>query len=156
MMRKQWFRKNTERGQSFMELAISLVFLLILVSVMVDLGWAFYTLISLRDITQEATAYGSMCAKDQVGIEERFRKSATSPLDANDISDFELQYCNPSTMICTTNNPLEGNFITITATYQHHIVTPFIGAFIGNVQEYPLSVNSSNSIMVLEGTHCDN
>lgn len=155
-MRKHWFRKNTERGQSFMELAVSLVFLLILVSVMVDLGWAYFTLISLRDITQEATAYGSMCAKDTAGIEERFRKSATSPLDADDITEFELQYCNPSTMICRNNNPKKGDFITLTATYRHRIVTPFIGAFIGNVQEYPLTVNASNSIMVLEGTHCDN
>lgn len=156
MMRKNLFKKSTERGQSFMELAISLVFLLMVLSVMVDLGWAFYTLISLRDIAQEATAYGSMCAEDKAGIEERFRESATSPLDADDISSFTLKYCNPMTYACTSNNPQTGQFITISATYQHHIVTPLIGAFLGNVQEYPLSVNSSNSIMVLDGTHCDN
>lgn len=156
MMRKYLFKKRTERGQSFMELAISLVFLLIVLSVMVDLGWAFYTLISLRDIAQEATSYGSMCAKDKNGIEERFRESATSPLDAGDISNFTLQYCTPATMACRNNNPLKGDFISISATYQHHIVTPFIGVFLGNVQEYPLSVTASNSIMVLEGTHCDN
>ena len=155
MLRKHSSRNNYERGQSFMELAVSLVFLLIVLSVMVDLGWAFYTLISLRDIAQEATAYGSMCAKDQAGIEERFRESATSPLDSNDISSFSLKYCNPMTMGCTTTNPKKGDFITVSATYQHHIVTPLIGAFLGNVQEYPLSVNASNSIMVLEGTHCD-
>lgn len=155
MMRKYSFKKSTERGQSFMELAISLVFLLIVLSVMVDLGWAFFTLISLRDIAQEATAYGSMCAKDKAGIEERFRESATSPLDANDITSFKLEYCNPMTYACSDANLKTGNFITISATYQHHIVTPLIGAFLGNVQKYPLSVNASNSIMVLEGTHCD-
>lgn len=156
MMRKSLFKKNTERGQSFMELGISLVFLLVVLCVMVDLGWAFYTMISLRDIAQEATAYGSMCAKDKVGIEERFRDSTTSPLDADEISSFTLQYCNPLTGACTNSNPKKGDFITVSATYQHQIVTPFVGAFLGNIQEYPLSVTASNSIMALEGTHCDN
>lgn len=148
-------RNNSERGQSFMELAISLVFLLILVSAMVDLGWAFYTMISLRDITQEATAYGAMCASDTSGIEERFRKSASSPLNADDISEYELRYCTPIG-VCRTNTPKTGDFIRLTATYQHHIVTPFVGIFLGNVQDYPLTVTTSNTIMVLDGNHCDN
>ncbi len=154
MLRRHYNQRNSERGQSFMELALSLVFLLILLSVMIDLSWAFYTMISLRDVTQEAAAYGSMCAEDKWGIENRLRKSATTPLDANDISNFTLEYCTPYG-VCRTHTPKTGDFIRLTATYQHHIVTPFIGMFIGNVQQYPLTVNTASAIMMLEGTHCD-
>ncbi len=59
-MRKGFNRRKSERGQAFVELALSMVFLLTLLSAVVDLGWAFYTLIALRDMAQEGAAYGSL------------------------------------------------------------------------------------------------
>ncbi len=40
-----------------------------------------------------------------------------------------------------------GNSVRVTVTYQHQIVTPFLGAFIGNKWKYPLSVNVSDTIL---------
>ena len=92
MMRKGFNRRKRERGQAFVELALSMVFLLTLLSAVVDLGWAFYTLIALRDMAQEGAAYGSLypCEVDGAGfkvnpkITNRIMDSATAPLTPDD------------------------------------------------------------------------
>jgi Flp pilus assembly protein TadG len=149
-MTKDWFyKKNGERGQSFMELAVSLSFLLILFSAMVDLGWAFYTLTSLRDLTQEAASYGSMCTVDE-DIRDRLWKSASSPIDASNIAESDISICiipNGSTNCLTGITPQSNDSLRVTVQYEHKIVTPFVGAFIGNVQSYTLKAESINTIL---------
>src|SRR5512138_1305958 len=92
-MRIRIHRKSRERGQSFVELAISIVFLLTLLSAMIDLGWAFYTMISLRDAAQEAAVYGSMCPNHFELIVDRLQKSAGAPLDISDIPAQNIRIC---------------------------------------------------------------
>jgi hypothetical protein len=146
-MIKLFKHKDGERGQGFMELAISLVFLLVLFSAMVDLAWAFYTLISLRDAVQEAAAYGSMCPDRLDLIEVRLRQSASAPVDMNQIADFDIKYCNPvPNGTCRTTNPQRGDYLRVRVSYLHEIITPFVGAFI-NRQTYPLEVIVSDTIM---------
>jgi Flp pilus assembly protein TadG len=145
MKRKLFNRRNGERGQGFMELAISLVFLLILFSAMVDLAWAFYTLISLRDAVQEAAAYGSMCPDNLASIENRLKKSASAPVNMDQLTDFDIKYCEPGGA-CRTTNPVRGDYLRVRVTYLHEIITPFVGAFI-NRQSYPLEVIVSDTIM---------
>jgi Flp pilus assembly protein TadG len=145
MKRKLFNRRDGERGQGFMELGISLVFLLVLLSAMVDLAWAFYTLIALRDAVQEAAAYGSMCPDRLDLVEIRLRQSASAPVDMNQISDFDIKYCNPGGT-CRTNNPVRGDYLRVRVSYMHEIITPFVGAFI-NSQSYPLEVIVSDTIM---------
>jgi Flp pilus assembly protein TadG len=145
MKRKLFKRRDGERGQGFMELAISLVFLLILFSAMVDLAWAFYTLISLRDAVQEAAAYGSMCPDKPAQIEDRLKQSASAPVNMAQLTDFDIKYCAPGGA-CRTNNPVKGDYLRVRVTYLHEIITPFVGAFI-NTQTYPLEVIVSDTIM---------
>ena len=49
-----------ERGQSLVEMAMSLVILLLLVGGVVDFGRAFFTFMALRDAVQEGALYGSI------------------------------------------------------------------------------------------------
>src|SRR5574338_1021868 len=93
--------RRSEKGQSFVELAMTLVFLLVLLSATVDLGWAFYTMITLRDAVQEAAAYGSICAfnEDSDGpntdlIEQRLLLSVTEPIDMADVEEVEISFIN--------------------------------------------------------------
>lgn len=146
MKRKLFNRKDSERGQGFMELGISLVFLLILFSAMVDLAWAFYTLISLRDAVQEAAAYGSMCPDKPLAIEDRLKQSASAPVNMAQLTDFDIKYCDPMSGACRTVNPARGDYLRVRVTYLHEIITPFVGAFI-NSQVYPLEVIVSDTIM---------
>ena len=146
--------QKTERGQSFMELAISLTFLLILLAAVIDLGWAFYTMVALRDAAQEAAAFGSMCPNDFSLIEERLRESATAPLSIEDIDNGDLEICiidpdaPPPLFSCVGRGAAieRGNSVRVTVRIQHDILTPFVGSFIGT-QTYPLTVTVSNTIL---------
>lgn len=158
-MRKRLFiQRRSERGQAFMEMAISLIFLLILLSAVIDLGWAFYTIIALRDAAQEAASYGSMkpCFKDASGtnqantanIKLRLQQSATSPLKMSDIPDSNIEI----SVVDSAGNPVAlpydyGQIVRVKVTVLHKIMTPFVGAFIGNNWEYPLSVTVSDTIL---------
>lgn len=147
MIKKIIARKKGERGQSFMELAISLVFLLVLLTVIVDLGWAFYTMIALRDAAQEAASYGSMCPDADL-IAERLRLSATAPISMDDIPDdadhIQIEFIDPQTG--APADPVRGNLVRVSAQLDHEIVVPFAATFLGRTS-YPLRVNVADTVM---------
>lgn len=67
MLRRKYIRKRgataihpVQRGQSLVELALSLVFLIFLVAGIIDIGRAILTLIAMRDAVQEGVIYGSL------------------------------------------------------------------------------------------------
>ena len=136
--------RKGERGQSFMELAVSLVFLLILLSVVIDLGWAFYTMTALRDTAQEAASYGIMCP-DELQIVERLLRSATAPLSTEDIDEGAIFV--ESIPVGSNTAWHKGSIVRVEVTIDHTIMVPFLGAVI-NRTTYPLSVNVSDTIMV--------
>lgn len=71
----------SERGQSLVEFAISLVIILFLLAGAVEFGIALFQYIQLRDAAQEGALYGSICPKDEAKIIERVRNASYSPLD---------------------------------------------------------------------------
>jgi Flp pilus assembly protein TadG len=174
MQRKMIQQKIGERGQSFTELAISIVFLLVLLAAAIDLGWAFYTLIALRDAVQEAAVYGSMCSMnngvvDTDRIVRRLQESASAPIDMNDLyynfgnpddTNNQIKVCfinmaNPPTPTdCehgdkTLPSPYDYDnpySVRVEAQVMHQIRTPYVGTFIG-VYSYPLRVDVSDLIM---------
>lgn len=152
-----------ERGQGFMELAVSLVFLLILLSVVIELGWAFYEMTALRDTVQEAAAFASICpplSSDDTSVDpptgntgrilERLQLSATEPLTTEDIqaSEVKIETIDKNTQqpIIPPNPPVLGNGVRITIVYGHQIKAPFVGAFFGS-QNYDLTVTVTNTIL---------
>ena len=52
--------RTTEKGQSLMELALVLVFILILLAGVVDLGRMMYEYLTMRDAAQEGAGYGAV------------------------------------------------------------------------------------------------
>ena len=138
--------RKGERGQSFMELAISLVFLLMLLSVIIDLGWAFYTLTALRDTAQEAASYGIMCPDHDLVV-ERLRRSTTQPISMQDIDAGNIVV--ESFPVGTAAAWKKGSLVKVTVTINHSILVPFLSAVIGTTT-YPLSVKVADTIMVDE------
>ena len=61
------------RGQSLVELAISLPLLLLLMLGTIDLGRMFFDYIQLRNAAREGAAYGARAPADAAGIEQRVR-----------------------------------------------------------------------------------
>lgn len=148
------------RGQSFVELGLSLLFLLTLLAVVIDLGWAFYTMVALRDVAQEAAAFGAMCPDEPALIEERLRQSASAPIRMEDLEGGNVEICivdstpadHPALFECDAadnEDPERGNSVRIAVRIQHQILVPFVGGFIGT-QTYPLTATSTNTILVEE------
>src|SRR6266508_2450484 len=89
----------SERGQSLVELGVSLVILLYLLSGAAEFGVLFFQFVQLRDAAQEGALYGSMNpyiestgdtkfeageAINQADIDSRVRNASSSPIDLSD------------------------------------------------------------------------
>jgi len=73
LKRKSKINKN-EKGQSLVELAVSLVILLWLISFVVDIGRIAFNYLSMRDAAQEGASYGSIIPFDNKEIISRVKE----------------------------------------------------------------------------------
>lgn len=108
------------RGQSLVELALTLTALLILLAGVIDFGVAYFSYIALRDAAEEGAVYGSMCPSDTAGIEERIRQSSSSPVDLTD-----TQYV-AVTVQRSDAHPDPGDILQITVAYRYITILPFL------------------------------
>jgi Flp pilus assembly protein TadG len=127
-----------ERGQSFVELAISLVFLLLLVGGVVDLGRAFFTFMALRDSVQEGALYGSINPALTQEIKNHVLDSSDMIPDLISSDDITVEVIGAA---CT------GNGIRVSAQYDDFPITmPFIGTVIGG-QTITISASVTDTIL---------
>jgi Flp pilus assembly protein TadG len=133
-----------ERGQSLVELAISLLILLYLLSGAVEFGIAFFQYVQLRDAAQEGALYGSMNPTDTAGIEARIRGASSSPLDLS-INDANT---GATVTITYENNAkkCEGYGITVLVTHDHQIFMPFMPQILSR-SEIPLAATVTDTIL---------
>ncbi|HET6822559.1 MAG TPA: TadE family protein, partial [Anaerolineales bacterium] len=68
-----------ERGQSLVELGISLLILVYLLAGAVEFGVLFFQFVQLRDAAQEGALYGSTSPSNVNEIIERVKHSSDSP-----------------------------------------------------------------------------
>ena len=112
---------KSERGQSLVELAISLVILLTLLAGAVEFGMAFFQFVQLRDAAQEGALYGSLNPTDNAGIMARIRGSSASPIDLSDSSvvpDSDI-------VITPDGSACEGDGLKVEISYAHETFMPF-------------------------------
>ena len=112
---------KTERGQSLVELSVSLVLLLMLLAGAVEFGMAFFQFVQLRDAAQEGALYGSMNPDDTANITARVQGASNSPINLTTITP----------VITYTGAHCEGEGIKVELTYRHNIFMPFIPQAIG-------------------------
>jgi Flp pilus assembly protein TadG len=136
---------SMESGQSLLELAMTMAFLLILLAGVVDLGRAFFTYISLRDSAQEGAIYGAYSPTDCTGILQRVKDTSNQP--------FDISSANVSIIVGTTDcsvttpDPCAGDQVKVTVTYENFPITmPFIGTMIGR-QEIPISASIKDTVI---------
>jgi hypothetical protein len=138
-----------ERGQSLVELAISLVILLYLLSGAVEFGIIFFQYVQIRDAAQEGALYGSMHADNPAKIIERVRGASDKPINLltdpkvtidvyiddnpNDTSH-GYHYSTDATNYNAYN--CEGHGIKVVVEYKHKIFMPFLPRVVGS--EVPL------------------
>ncbi|MFQ5922878.1 MAG: TadE family protein [Anaerolineales bacterium] len=107
-----------ESGQSLTEFAISITFVLILLAGIVDLGRAFFVLISLQDAAQEGAAYAAIAPTDTTGIRQRVRQGSGSAFDVADLTDSQID-------ILVTGSACAGNSVKLTLEYDFEFLAPF-------------------------------
>ena len=146
-------KKTSERGQSLVELSISLVLLLLLLSGAVEFGIAFFQFVQLRDAAQEGALYGSMNPSDCTNILARVQGASGSPIDLTTAVS-----AGDATISTTINNnacsssgtyaslDCEGYGLQVDITYQHHIFMPFLPQILGRTT-IPLHAQVTDTIL---------
>jgi Flp pilus assembly protein TadG len=107
-----------ERGQSMVELAISITFLMVLLAGTIDLGHAFFVWQEMRDAAQEGASYGSICPNKGGAVITRTRANLVNS------SAYTVDFDAPSTAV--------GQPITITIETDLPINMPFLGTILGS------------------------
>lgn len=142
---------KNERGQSLVELAISLVVLLYLLSGVVEFGIAFFQFIQLRDAAQEGALYGSIKPADTNGIIARVRNASQQPINLGDTSKVTVTI----TVVDagTPSHTCPGDGLQVDVAFTHQIFMPFIPALIGT-NTIPLTGTVTDTILQSTDTSC--
>jgi len=142
------------RGQSLVELAISLTVMMLLLSGAVNFGMAFFSYVAMRDAAQEGALYGSFNPYDdenangaydnyepvnQDGVRERVRDSSTAPVDFSIFPDGDITVdalnktlAAPLGMACEGSVSGVPNAILVKVEYDFPVFMPFLSAIIGD------------------------
>lgn len=134
---------KSSRGQSLVELAISILILIYLLSGAVEFGIAFFQFVQLRDAAQEGALYGSLNPPENAGdttkinaIINRAKSSSSSPIDLENDPDVSVN-------VAVTGGYCEGGALEVTITYPHQVFMPFMSALIGPTVDLDASVTDT-------------
>lgn len=144
---------RSERGQSLVELAISLPVLILLLLGTVDFGMAIFSSSILRDAAQEGAFYGSFNPTNKAEIENRTRNISprgdqevfSSPVNLRDKTRVQVTV-KAIGAACQGITKGVANSIQVSVTYRYPILMPFAGQVIGN-GTIPLTGTATNVIL---------
>lgn len=136
------FVSKSERGQSLVELAISLIVLLTLLAGAVDFGIALYSYVSIRDAAQEGALYASIHPTEFDNILDRVRTSSDTPVDLSAFPDEDITITLIGAAACEGN----GASIQIDVSYDYQLIMPILPEILG-VPEIPLTATVTNAIL---------
>lgn len=168
-MKKIRRKREKESGQSLVEMAMSIVFLTILVAGVVDLGRAFFTYIALRDAAQEGAAYASVARIYREGpmecaeIINRARSTSNTQIvnlsqaqidifyydfyDINLTNPYACGSLDPENSAADNRHACFGSTVVVRATFANFpMVTPFMGTILGT-QTIPISASIEDTVL---------
>jgi hypothetical protein len=137
-MKKNFHFKPNEHGQSMVELALTITFIMALLAGTIDLGRAFFTWLAMRDAAQEGASYGSLKPTDTAGIQRRVLDNLVQVI--ND------PYSNVFVTVNKTSCP--DHDIQVDVDYPTFPITmPFLGTIIGS-QQIPIHATINDTIII--------
>lgn len=153
-MNKNRFRKKQhEKGQSLVELAVSLPVILLILLGTFDFGMALFSFSILRDAAQEGALYASFNPGNKVQIENRARNIL--PRQEGEVFSSPVDLRNKDTVaveIKVKGKACQGvtkgiaNYVEVRVTYNYPIVMPFTGDIVGS-DTIKLTGSASNVIL---------
>ncbi|HAV78495.1 MAG TPA: hypothetical protein DCX53_14195 [Anaerolineae bacterium] len=134
--------ERTERGQSLVELAISLIVILWLLSGAVEFGIAFFQFIQLRDAAQEGALYGAIDPSNTTKIEARVRNASTKPVDLTVTTGANAVTVTSS----VSGSGCVADSITVVVSFNHQVFMPFAQLFTGG-PTIPITASVTDTIL---------
>ena len=149
--RREWTMKmiKHERGQSLVELGISILILVYLLAGAAEFGVLFFQYVQLRDAAQEGALYGSINPPGNAAdttqidaIKQRalYSSPTRSPIDL--INDPKVEVF----VTVTDGQYCEGGSLEVKVRYPHKIFMPFMSQILGN-DEIPLEATVTDTIL---------
>lgn len=142
--------EKSERGQSLLELAFSMIILLILLAGLVDLGRAILAKFILQDAAEEGIVYGTSFPTDCNQIDTRIRDNVDRQIIKNSIIlSINIQGNDGTYIPCFTipyAQVYAGKNMRIEITYDFPISMPFLGTILGS-QKIPMRVTTNGIIL---------
>lgn len=141
--------RRHERGQSLVELAISLTLMLTLLAGIVDLGRAIFTLFALQDAAEEGVIFGVAFPTHCDQIRERIMYNLSNEILPDDVAVVvTIERNNGSYAPCSGipfSEVYAGKELHIEVSHTFNITMPFLGAIIG--QTIPLRTTANGIIL---------
>ena len=135
-------KSESEKGQALVESALVFILVLLMLGGLVEFGWAYFHYLALQDAAGEGAAYGSMYptwhdsgdSADPNNIAYRVRNESQTEL-----LDWSSTGVNVQAPFTTP-----GNQITVTVSYDHALITPFLTGFTngGSIRLRATAVNT--------------
>jgi len=135
--------RKEPHAQSLVELAISLMIILLLLLGAVEFSLALFQYVAIRDAAQEGAIYGSINPTDESGVKYRAVAAASDVLPQLTINDVDVTLNNGVACEGTNGTP---NSITVTITFAHPITFPLVGPMIG-ANTINLTARVTNTIL---------
>ena len=154
MLKRNRTPATHERGQSLVELAVTLPILILLLLGTLDFGMAIFSYSMLRDAAQEGAFYGSFNPTNVEEIENRARNISpradgaavfSSPVELRD-KDLVKVNVLASGGSCQGAKDGVANSIQVNVTYRYPFLMPFIARVIGS-KTIPLTGSATNIIL---------
>jgi Flp pilus assembly protein TadG len=132
------------KGQSLVELGISLLLLMLLLLGAVELSLALFQYVTIRDAAQEGAIYGSVNPADSSGITTRALAAASDVLPQLTTSNVSVNL--NAGVACEGLTSGTPNSLTVTVTFDHPITFPMIGPVLGT-NTIALAAEVTNTIL---------
>ena len=142
-MKKIFFPSlKKQRGQSLIEMGLSMVVILMLLAGAINTGYGFFALIAVRDAAEEGALYGSLNPTLTANITARARAASTIPSSLS----------SATVTVSTPNGTCPGKPLTVTVSLTIPVFMPLAGLFVGNT--FPVQANSTSTILTSATTGC--
>jgi len=143
-------QQNNSQGQGITEFALILVFLLVLLAGIFDIGRAFFAYMIIRDAAQEGAVYGSIAPKSDLGafqtaVADRVEAAYLDPSNPSE-TPLNIDNVNIQVQILGSGCAAPGNSVRVSVDYQFPLAMPFLGAIIGK-QTIDMSAAAEDSIL---------
>lgn len=139
-----------EKGQSMMELAISITLLMVLLAGLVDLGRALIIYFDLQDAAEEGIVYGTSFPTDCNQILLRVADNIPTQFIASSVTvNIYIQDAYGNYISCytiATSDVYAGKLMKVQILYNYPITMPFLGTFTGG-QTIPIKIDSIGVVL---------